>query len=133
MSGDSGTAGAPRPGPGPRRDATCLFCRIVAGEIPSTRVAEDELAIAIRDIAPRSPTHILVLPRDHIASAADLTDADSPLVGHLLAMAAEIARSEGIADAGYRIVTNVGEWGGQSVDHLHFHLMGGRAFDWPPG
>lgn len=117
----------------PRRDAGCLFCRIVAGEIPSTMVAEDELAIAIRDIAPRSPTHILVLPRDHIPSAADLTDADAALVGRLLAMAAEIARAEGIADAGYRIVTNVGAWGGQSVDHLHFHLMGGRAFDWPPG
>jgi histidine triad (HIT) family protein len=119
--------------PEPRRDPTCLFCRIVAGEIPSTRVAEDALAIAIRDIAPRSPTHVLVLPRDHIASAADLTDADAPLVGRLFAMAAEIARSEGIADAGYRIVTNVGRWGGQSVDHLHLHLMGGRAFDWPPG
>jgi histidine triad (HIT) family protein len=117
----------------PRRDPECLFCRIVAGEIPSTRVAEDELAIAIRDIAPRSPTHILVLPRDHIASAADLTDADAALLGRLFAMAADIARSEGIADAGYRIVTNVGTWGGQSVNHLHFHLMGGRAFDWPPG
>lgn len=116
-----------------RRDPTCLFCRIVAAEIPSARVAEDELAIAIRDIAPRAPTHILVLPRDHIASAADLTDADAALVGRLFAMAAQIARSEGIADGGYRIVTNIGVWGGQSVDHLHFHLMGGRAFDWPPG
>jgi histidine triad (HIT) family protein len=117
----------------PRRDPACLFCRIVAGEIPSTLVAEDDLGIAIRDIAPRAPTHILVLPREHIASAADLTDAQAPLVGRLFAMAAEIARAEGIADAGYRIVTNVGAWGGQSVDHLHFHLMGGRAFDWPPG
>lgn len=117
----------------PRRDPDCLFCRIVAGEIPTTRVAEDDQGIAIRDIAPRAPTHILVLPRDHIPSAADLTDTDAPLVGRLFAMAAEIARSEGIADAGYRIVTNVGKWGGQGVDHLHFHLMGGRAFDWPPG
>ena len=116
-----------------RRDPTCLFCRIVAGEIPSTRVAEDELGIAIRDIAPRAPTHILVLPREHIASAADLTDADAGLVGRLFAMGAEIARSEGIAEGGYRIVTNVGRWGGQTVDHLHFHLMGGRAFEWPPG
>jgi len=116
-----------------RRDSSCLFCRIVAGEIPSTRVAEDDLAIAIRDIAPRAPTHVLVMPREHIASAADLTDADAALVGRIFAMAADIARSEDIADAGYRIVTNVGSWGGQTVDHLHFHLMGGRAFTWPPG
>ena len=111
----------------------CLFCRIVAGEIPSTRVHEDDLVIAIRDIAPRAPTHILLLPRRHIGSALDLTDADAPLVGRLFAVGADIARSEGIADAGYRLVSNVGRWGGQSVDHLHIHLMGGRAFDWPPG
>ena len=117
----------------PRSDPSCLFCRIVAGEIPSTRVAEDELAIAIRDIAPRAPTHVLVMPREHIASAADLSDADAALVGRIFAMAADIARSEGIADGGYRIVTNVGTWGGQTVDHLHFHLMGGRPFTWPPG
>jgi len=117
----------------PRRDPDCLFCRIVAGEIPSTEVAADDMAIAIRDIAPRAPTHVLLMPRDHIASAADLTDQDAALVGRMFAMAADIARSEGIADAGYRIVTNVGAWGGQTVDHLHFHLMGGRAFTWPPG
>jgi len=114
-------------------DPTCLFCRIVAGEIPSTRVAEDDVAIAFRDIAPRAPTHVLVIPREHVASAADLTDDDGPTLGRLFAMAAEIARAEGIADGGYRIVTNVGQWGGQTVDHLHFHLMGGRAFTWPPG
>lgn len=111
----------------------CLFCRIVAGELPSTRVHEDDLVIAIRDIAPRAPTHVLLLPRAHIASALDLTDADGPLLGRLFAVAADIARAEGIADAGYRIVSNVGRWGGQSVDHLHLHLMGGRSFDWPPG
>ncbi len=135
MSGVDG-AEAPAVGTavvGTRLDPTCLFCRIVAGEIPSTKVAEDELGIAIRDIAPRAPTHILVLPREHIPSAADLTDVDAALVGRLFAMAAKIARVEGIADAGYRIVTNVGTWGGQSVDHLHFHLMGGRPFTWPPG
>lgn len=120
-------------GAGRSPDPTCLFCRIVAGEIPSTRVAEDDLAIAIRDIAPRAPTHILLLPREHIQSAADLTDLDATLVGRLFALAAAIARSEGIAEDGYRIVTNIGRWGGQSVDHLHFHLMGGRAFAWPPG
>lgn len=115
------------------RDPACLFCRIVAGDIPSTRVAEDDLAIAFRDIAPRAPTHVLVVPRDHIGSIADLTDEDAALSGHLLAMAAEIASAEGIADGGYRVVTNVGAWGGQSVDHLHFHVMGGRPFSWPPG
>ena len=111
----------------------CLFCRIVAGEIPATRVHEDDLVIAIRDIAPRAPTHILLMPRRHIASALELTDDDAPLTGRLFAAAAEIARAEGIAEAGYRLVSNVGRWGGQSVDHLHVHLMGGRAFDWPPG
>jgi histidine triad (HIT) family protein len=111
----------------------CLFCRIVAGAIPSTRVYEDDLVIAIRDIAPRAPTHILLLPREHIASALDLTDANAPVVGRIFAAAAGIARSEGIAEAGYRLVSNVGRWGGQTVDHLHVHLMGGRAFEWPPG
>jgi histidine triad (HIT) family protein len=114
-------------------DPSCLFCRIVADELPSTRVHEDDAVIAFRDIAPRAPTHVLVIPREHIASAADLTEANGPILGRLFAVAADVARSEGIADAGYRVVTNVGRWGGQSVDHLHFHVMGGRAFDWPPG
>ena len=111
---------------GRERDPECIFCRIVAGELPSTRVAEDEVAIAFRDIAPQAPTHILIVPRVHIGSAAHLTDADSPLSGHLLAMAAEIARREGISAGGYRISTAVGKWAGQTVDHLHFHVMGGR-------
>lgn len=114
-------------------DPTCLFCRIVAGEIPSTSVAEDDLVLAIRDIAPRAPTHVLLVSRVHIRSAAELTEADGPLLGRLFAHAAEIARGEGIAGDGYRVVTNIGTWGGQSVDHLHFHLMGGRQFSWPPG
>ncbi len=118
---------------GRERDPDCLFCRIVAGEIPSTRIAEDDQVVAIRDIAPRAPTHVLLLPRAHIRSAAELTDADGALLGRLFAMAAALARSEGIADGGYRVVTNIGTWGGQTVDHLHFHLMGGRAFSWPPG
>jgi histidine triad (HIT) family protein len=115
------------------RVADCLFCRIVAGEIPSTRVHEDDAVLAIRDVAPRAPTHVLVLPKGHVASAADLTIEHAELLGRIFAAAAEIARSEGIAERGYRVVTNVGAWGGQSVDHLHFHLMGGRAFEWPPG
>jgi histidine triad (HIT) family protein len=111
----------------------CLFCRIVRGEIPSTKVHEDELVLAFRDIAPRSPTHILVVPKEHIGSVADLTETHAPLLGRLFAVTAKIARDEGIADAGYRLVSNVGRWGGQTVDHLHFHLMGGRSFTWPPG
>jgi histidine triad (HIT) family protein len=111
----------------------CLFCRVIAGELPSTKVHEDDLVVAIRDIAPRAPTHILLLSREHIASAAELGEAHASLLGRLFATAAELARREGITDAGYRIVTNIGRWGGQSVDHLHFHLMGGRAFEWPPG
>jgi diadenosine tetraphosphate (Ap4A) HIT family hydrolase len=113
--------------------AACLFCRIVAGEVPAAKVHEDDLLVAIRDIAPRAPTHLLLLPRTHIGSAADLTEADGPLLGRLFHVAARLARAEGIADRGYRLVTNVGAWGGQSVPHLHLHLMGGRAFEWPPG
>jgi histidine triad (HIT) family protein len=114
-------------------DPDCLFCKIVAGSVPSTKVHEDELVVAFRDIAPRAPTHILVIPRDHIASAADLTDDDGPMLGRLFSTAAALAQSEGIADAGYRLVSNVGRWGGQTVDHLHIHLLGGRSFNWPPG
>jgi len=111
----------------------CLFCRIVRDEIPSTKVYEDDAVLAFRDIAPRSPTHILVIPREHIPSAADLSEANGAILGRLFATIARIARDEGIADSGYRIVSNVGRWGGQTVDHLHFHLMGGRPFEWPPG
>jgi len=122
--------------PGPAAGSTptdCLFCRIIAGEIPAERLHDDDLVVAIRDIAPRAPTHILLMPRRHIASAAELADADGPMLGRLFAVAAELARAEGIADGGYRLVSNVGRWGGQTVDHLHVHLMGGRAFEWPPG
>jgi histidine triad (HIT) family protein len=114
-------------------DPTCLFCRIVAGEIPATKVHDDDLVFAFRDIAPRAPTHILIIPRDHIASAADLSEADGSMLGRLFAVAAGLARDEDIAEGGYRLVSNVGRWGGQSVDHLHFHLLGGRPFSWPPG
>jgi histidine triad (HIT) family protein len=111
----------------------CLFCAIAAGEIPSDQVFADDQVVAFRDIAPRAPTHIVIIPRTHIASAAELTDEHAALTGHLLAVAASIARSEGIAEGGYRLVTNIGPWGGQTIDHLHFHLMGGRPFSWPPG
>lgn len=118
---------------GSTADPDCLFCRIAAGTIPSDIVHEDDMVVAFRDIAPRAPTHILLIPRRHIASAAELTEPDGPLLGRLFAVAADLARTAGIADSGYRLVSNVGRWGGQTVDHLHFHLMGGRAFDWPPG
>jgi histidine triad (HIT) family protein len=115
------------------RDPDCLFCRIVAGEIPSTRVAEGDRLIAIRDIAPQAPTHVLVVSRDHIPSAADLAAEDGPLLAEAFELAAAIAGDEGIAEGGYRVVTNIGAWGGQTVPHLHFHLLGGRPMAWPPG
>jgi histidine triad (HIT) family protein len=111
----------------------CVFCRIIAGELPSTQLYSDDLVVAIRDIAPRSPTHILLLSRRHIGSAADLGEADAELLGRLFAVSGQLAESEGIARDGYRLTTNVGRNGGQTVDHLHVHLMGGRPMTWPPG
>jgi histidine triad (HIT) family protein len=123
-----------QPGEEPRvADADCLFCRIVAGEIPSRTVHQDDLVVAFHDIAPRAPTHILVLPRRHIASASELTEADAPVLGRLFAVAARLAADAGLAERGYRLAINVGREGGQTVDHLHVHLMGGRSFSWPPG
>lgn len=112
--------------------ADCLFCRIAAGEVPATKVHEDDLVFAIRDLNPQAPTHILVMPLAHVGSAADLTEADAPLLGRLFAVAADLARREGL-DGGWRLVTNVGPDAGQSVRHLHLHLLGGRPMAWPPG
>ena len=114
-------------------DAGCLFCRIAAGEVPADVVFEDDLIVAFRDIAPQAPTHILLIPRDHIASAAHLTEAHASLLARLFATAARLAREEGIVESGFRIVTNAGSGAGQSVAHLHLHLMGGRRLSWPPG
>jgi len=111
----------------------CLFCRIVAGELPSSQVYSDESVVAIRDIAPQAPTHILLLARKHIASVADLGKADQTLVGQLFAVGVELAKREGIAEGGYRLVVNNGRDGGQTVDHLHVHMLGGRHLTWPPG
>jgi histidine triad (HIT) family protein len=111
----------------------CIFCRIVAGEIPATVVHETPDTIAFRDINPRAPVHVLVIPRRHIASLDALGADDHALAGRLLLVAGDVARQEGIADRGYRVIANVGAWGGQTVDHLHLHVMGGRAFHWPPG
>jgi histidine triad (HIT) family protein len=112
--------------------ADCLFCRIAAGEIPATVVHRDDTIVAIRDINPQAPTHILVMPVVHIASAADLTVDDAPLLGRLFQTAADLARSEGL-DNGWRLVANTGPEGGQTVPHLHLHLLGGRPMRWPPG
>ncbi len=110
----------------------CLFCRIVAGELPAAIVHRDGEVIAFHDITPQAPTHILVVPTRHIGSAAELTDADSTLAGHLLTTAARIAQQAGL-HTGYRLVINTGRQGGQSVDHLHLHILGGRPMKWPPG
>ncbi len=110
----------------------CLFCRIAAGEIPADLVAEDERWVAFRDIQPQAPVHVLVVPRAHLQSAIDL-EADPELAGELLRAAVVAARAEGVDQDGYRVVTNVGERAGQSVMHLHFHVLGGRRMRWPPG
>ena len=111
----------------------CLFCKIIAGEIPSDTVHEDDLVVAFDDINPVAPVHQLIIPRQHIASAAQLAESDGPLLGRLFAVAAQLAERAGVTESGYRLVTNVGRDGGQSVDHLHFHLLGGRGLSWPPG
>jgi histidine triad (HIT) family protein len=115
----------------PTYQADCLFCRIAAGEIPSDRVFEDEAVIVIRDINPKAPTHVLAIPRRHLASAADLTDADGDLLAALFGALRHVAEEAGLT--GYRILSNVGAESGQSVFHLHFHLLGGRSMTWPPG
>jgi histidine triad (HIT) family protein len=110
----------------------CIFCRIIHGEIPATRLYEDEQAIAFADIAPRAPVHFLVIPRKHLISLRHVARGDAPLLGHLLSIAAELAAKEGLS-TGFRAVINSGEDGGQTVDHLHIHVLGGRQMHWPPG
>jgi histidine triad (HIT) family protein len=113
--------------------ADCLFCRIAAGAIPSTKVYEDAHVVAIRDINPQAPVHILLLPRRHVTDLLDAVETDAALAGHLAAAAARIARAEGLHGRGFRLLTNSGPDGGQTVMHLHFHLLGGRPMGWPPG
>ena len=112
---------------------SCLFCRIAAGDIPCTEVFADDAYLAFRDIDPQAPTHILVIPRRHVASLDELREGDADLVGGLVLRATGIARDEGLADDGYRFVVNCGEEGGQTVDHVHLHILGGRPLLWPPG
>ena len=105
---------------------SCIFCKIVRGEIPSTRVLEGDQFIAIRDINPAAPVHVLVIPRRHVDSVAHLEDGDAALAGKLLLAARDVARQEGVAESGYRVVINTGDEGGQTVAHLHVHVIGGR-------
>ncbi len=113
--------------------SNCLFCKIVAGEVPATIVRETDRTIAFRDINPQAPTHVLVVPKDHHPNVAALAEADPELAAYLLRECGEVARSEKVADSGYRIVFNTGAGASQTVFHVHAHVLGGRGFGWPPG
>ena len=114
-------------------DENCIFCKIVAGEIPSTRVYEDEKCIAFNDVHPQAPTHVLIIPREHLDSLDKASNTQKEMLGHLLIAAADIAREKEFAEAGYRVVINTNQDGGQTVFHLHVHLLAGRPFIFPPG
>ncbi|MBQ9756895.1 MAG: histidine triad nucleotide-binding protein [Clostridia bacterium] len=111
----------------------CLFCKIIEGQIPSTKVYEDEFVLAFRDIEPQAPEHIIIIPKEHIKSANEITAENSKVIAKIFEVAAKIAKDLGFADKGFRIVNNCGEDGGQTVSHLHFHLLAGRNLQWPPG
>lgn len=111
----------------------CLFCKIIAGEIPSTKVYENELIYAFRDIEPQAPEHIIIVPKAHIASANEITPENSKYIAAIFEAIPALAKELGFAEDGYRVVNNCGENGGQTVHHIHFHLMGGRSFGWPAG
>lgn len=111
----------------------CIFCRIISGAIPSQRIYEDDQVLAIRDINPQAPVHMLLMPKKHITSLGDVSESEGPLIGRIALVAASLARDEGIAERGFRLLTNAGPEGGQAVAHLHFHLLGGRQMAWPPG
>ncbi len=111
----------------------CLFCKFAAGEIPSNKVYEDDLCYAFYDIAPQAPTHFLVVPRTHIQSVSAVDAENAPVIGHIFVVIAKLAAQLGFDAAGYRVVSNIGEAGGQTVPHLHFHVLAGRDMTWPPG
>ena len=113
--------------------AECLFCAIVAGEIPATKVLETDLILAFRDINPQAPTHVLVVPKAHYPDVAALAAADAALLGEVIDAARQVAADEGVAEAGYRVVFNTGVQAGQTVPHVHGHVLGGRLLTWPPG
>lgn len=111
----------------------CIFCKIAEKKIPSKIVHEDDKVMAFNDVNPQAPTHVLVIPRKHVASIAELNEADAGLLGHLMLIGSKIAGQKGIAEGGYRLVVNTGKHGGQTVFHLHLHVLGGRPMHWPPG
>jgi len=111
----------------------CIFCKIISGKIPGNFIYQDDALVVVEDIAPQAPHHYLIFPRKHIPTTMDLTDDDRGLVGHVYQVAARIAREKGFADAGFRVVNNCNKEGGQVVWHIHFHLLGGRKMEWPPG
>lgn len=111
----------------------CIFCKIIRNEIPAKKVYEDELVVAIEDIAPVAPVHFLIMPRKHIVSSLGLVPEDDTLIGHIFQTAARLARENGVAEEGFRIVNNTNAGAGQSVFHIHFHLLAGRHLTWPPG
>ncbi|MCK8815923.1 histidine triad nucleotide-binding protein [Natroniella sulfidigena] len=111
----------------------CIFCKIIAGEMESEILYEDEEVIAFKDIEPQAPIHFLIVPKKHIPTLLDIEEGDNELIGHIHQVANQLARQEGIAEDGFRIVSNCNEAGGQIVDHIHYHLLGGRNLQWPPG
>jgi histidine triad (HIT) family protein len=111
----------------------CLFCRIVAGEVPADTLYADERSLVFRDINPQAPVHLLVIPRDHMESLDEASQRDEALLGHLLRVAARVANEQNLSESGYRTVINTGAGAGQSVFHLHVHVLGGRSLNWPPG
>ena len=114
-------------------EESCLFCRIVGGAIPADVVHDSDAVLAFRDISPQAPSHVLVIPKTHISSLAAAEDEHDSVLGEILRVCRDVAWAEGVSDDGYRIVANTGADGGQTVDHLHVHVLGGRALNWPPG
>ncbi|GAA3757871.1 histidine triad nucleotide-binding protein [Salinactinospora qingdaonensis] len=115
------------------REPNCLFCKIVAGEVPAEIVREGERTIAFRDINPQAPTHVLIVPREHVATAAEAAHADVGLLDEIAREAEEVAKVDGVAETGYRLIFNTGTGAGQTVFHVHGHVLGGRGLEWPPG
>jgi histidine triad (HIT) family protein len=111
----------------------CIFCRVVAGDVRADTIFEDDRCVAFRDINPQAPVHVLIIPREHFESLDEAGRGDEPVLGHMLRVAARVANDEGLAESGYRTVINTGAGAGQSVLHLHLHVLGGRQMNWPPG
>jgi histidine triad (HIT) family protein len=111
----------------------CIFCSIIEGKIPCDKIYEDELVLVFKDINPEAPIHLLIIPKVHIGSINELEEANIELIGHIFMVSKKLSKELGIAESGYRVVTNCGRDGGQSVHHIHFHMLGGRSLNWPPG